>query len=252
MAEERELLRVVSHPVRQRIIRLIGERGRVTFSEIRRETGLSVGVIYHHLHVLRDYLVRDGAAYTFNVRGKLLYKLVREGGVVKGAEGSSYARLLRAVLLRGFAQSAMGEAFFKFASPLPFITSSTGCYFTGYVQVGFFFTKRLEANPALSAVASTILIAATLYAATAPIHKMTLSPALLLACASALTPVSLYPLLTLLVPSWIGGPALVALQLLAALFLTSALVNFGGLRTELAALLVLSLLYANAAALMVV
>lgn len=252
MGENREVLRILSHPARQRIIRLIGERGKVTFSEIRRETGLSVGVIYHHLHVLRDYLERNGSAYTFNVRGRLLYKLLREGRPTVRRSPSLSWRVLRTLLLKGVAESRFGELVFKAAAPAPFAISAAGCFLTGYAQVGFFFSKRISIDPVASAILSTALIAVTLFMAACAAQRMLLNPALLLTCSAALSPLSLYPALTMVLPNAVTPAAFVALQALTALFLTAALVNFGGLRTEVATLVVLASLYANAAALVVI
>ncbi len=50
---------VKTSPARVRILEIIGEKGSVSFTDIKRETGLSTGSIYYHLYYLKDYVARD-------------------------------------------------------------------------------------------------------------------------------------------------------------------------------------------------
>ncbi|MDG6935240.1 MAG: helix-turn-helix transcriptional regulator, partial [Nitrososphaerota archaeon] len=54
-------VRVMGHPVRKRLIELLGEKQSVSFSELREETGLPVGTLYYHLDVLSGLVTQDGS-----------------------------------------------------------------------------------------------------------------------------------------------------------------------------------------------
>ncbi|MEM2955186.1 MAG: hypothetical protein QXM25_00525 [Nitrososphaerales archaeon] len=68
---------ITNSPARVRILEIIGEKGSVSFTEIKRETGLSTGSIYYHLYYLKDFVARDAdRRYTLTEKGKrLLEKL---------------------------------------------------------------------------------------------------------------------------------------------------------------------------------
>ncbi|MGB9659564.1 MAG: DUF7347 domain-containing protein [Nitrososphaerales archaeon] len=68
---------ITNSPARVRILEIIGEKGSVSFTEIKRETGLSTGSIYYHLYYLKDFVARDAdRRYALTEKGKrLLEKL---------------------------------------------------------------------------------------------------------------------------------------------------------------------------------
>jgi DNA-binding MarR family transcriptional regulator len=68
---------ITNSPARVRILEIIGEKGSVSFTEIKRETGLSTGSIYYHLYYLKDYVARDAdRRYSLTDKGRrLLEKL---------------------------------------------------------------------------------------------------------------------------------------------------------------------------------
>jgi hypothetical protein len=67
-------VRVMGHPVRKRLIELLGERQSISFSELREETGLPVGTLYYHLDVLSGLIAQDGAKkYVLTKEGLKFY-----------------------------------------------------------------------------------------------------------------------------------------------------------------------------------
>src|SRR5579884_3075857 len=52
-------VRVLGHPVRKRLIELLGEKQSLSFSQLREETGLPVGTLYYHLDVLSDLIAQN-------------------------------------------------------------------------------------------------------------------------------------------------------------------------------------------------
>jgi len=64
---------ITTSPARVRILEIIGEKGSASFTEIKRETGLSTGSIYYHLYYLKDYVVRDAnRKYSLTEKGRRL------------------------------------------------------------------------------------------------------------------------------------------------------------------------------------
>jgi DNA-binding transcriptional ArsR family regulator len=71
---------LLKDPTRRRIIKMLGDRGKIGFKELKEELKLSVGTIYYHLDMLADFLTQDEQRkYLLNDDGKLLYKLLKTG-----------------------------------------------------------------------------------------------------------------------------------------------------------------------------
>lgn len=70
-------LRILKHPVRKRIIELLGTRENMSFTELKNEMNLPVGTLYYHLDVLRGYVLQDEERrYFLSGDGKKLYGLL--------------------------------------------------------------------------------------------------------------------------------------------------------------------------------
>jgi DNA-binding MarR family transcriptional regulator len=64
---------ITTSPARVRILEIIGGKGSVSFTEIKRETGLSTGSIYYHLYYLKDYVARNAnRKYSLTEKGRRL------------------------------------------------------------------------------------------------------------------------------------------------------------------------------------
>lgn len=75
-----EVYSVFGNPVKRKIIELLAERGALSFSELKRELGTSVGALYYNLDGLKDFVNKDDARrYTLTSKGYALYKAMKEG-----------------------------------------------------------------------------------------------------------------------------------------------------------------------------
>jgi len=71
---------LLREPARRKIIEILGDQGKVSFTELRESLGLGVGTIYYHLDMLSDFLTQDKhRKYLLNDRGRLLYKILKQG-----------------------------------------------------------------------------------------------------------------------------------------------------------------------------
>ncbi len=65
----------LSHPVRRKIIELIGDEGPRTYSQLLEETGLQSGTLNYHLGKLKELLVKDeDGRYSLSHLGVLAYR----------------------------------------------------------------------------------------------------------------------------------------------------------------------------------
>ncbi|MCX8188800.1 MAG: helix-turn-helix domain-containing protein [Nitrososphaeria archaeon] len=75
--EDSKKLRLIKHPIRKRIIELLGQRENMSFTELKNETNLPVGTLYYHLDVLKGYVLQDEERrYFLSKEGRKLYELV--------------------------------------------------------------------------------------------------------------------------------------------------------------------------------
>ena len=73
-----KLYQALAHPVRSRIIRLLAERGKMSFTELRTELKVSVGTLYYNLDQLRGFITQDvDRKYMLTERGKLAYEMLK-------------------------------------------------------------------------------------------------------------------------------------------------------------------------------
>lgn len=75
--EDSKKLRVLKHPVRKRIIELLGSKENMSFTELKNEMNLPVGTLYYHLDVLKGYVLQDEERrYFLSKEGKNLYGML--------------------------------------------------------------------------------------------------------------------------------------------------------------------------------
>ncbi|RLF24887.1 MAG: hypothetical protein DRN15_01235 [Thermoprotei archaeon] len=73
-----KVYQVMGHEVRRGIILYLGEHERASFSELRRNLGISVGTLYYNLDQLRDLVTQDmDKKYRLTEEGKLVYEIVK-------------------------------------------------------------------------------------------------------------------------------------------------------------------------------
>lgn len=80
MKKEKEIIlfNLISHPIRIKIIELLAMNESMSFSELKKELGISTGSIYHHLSVLSNFIIQDEKKrYKLNEEGYRLYKFIK-------------------------------------------------------------------------------------------------------------------------------------------------------------------------------
>ncbi len=107
-SDARRLAKVIGHPVRARIISLLGERGPLGWKELSTQLGVKTGALYHHLDALEGLVVRDQSKkYALTKSGMIVYsrtseahtiEAVRQAAAEIGREGGG-ARLAAALFI---------------------------------------------------------------------------------------------------------------------------------------------------------
>jgi len=93
----------LSNLSRRRIIEVIGGAGKMSFSQIKKETNISTGAIYYHFTRLRDFVeIDDKRRYYLNKNGERLYQQIAKGYVIQGEEvkNTSFPRFMLIPLLK--------------------------------------------------------------------------------------------------------------------------------------------------------
>jgi Helix-turn-helix domain len=86
-ADTRRLAKIVDHPVRSRIITLLGERGPLSWKELSTELGVKTGALYHHLDTLEGLVERDSLKrYTLTKSGGIVYSRVSESHTIDSVQ----------------------------------------------------------------------------------------------------------------------------------------------------------------------
>jgi hypothetical protein len=98
----------LSNPSRRRIIEVIGSAGKMSFSQIKKETNISTGAIYYHLTRLRDFVeVDEKRRYYLNKNGEKLCQQITSGYSIQKKEGetTSFPRFMLTPLVRNMTKS---------------------------------------------------------------------------------------------------------------------------------------------------
>ncbi len=104
-ADARKLAKVIDHPIRWRIIELLGDRGPLGWKELSADVGVRTGALYHHLDTLEGLVGRDPSKkYFLTKSGRIVYERTSQSHTIEAIrqavtemkqEGSS-RRFLRA------------------------------------------------------------------------------------------------------------------------------------------------------------
>ena len=74
---------ILGSPVKRKLITVLAERGPLSFTELKRELGVSVGALYYNLDSLRGFVIRDEARrYCLSEKGFALYEAMKKSGEV--------------------------------------------------------------------------------------------------------------------------------------------------------------------------
>ena len=86
-ADARRLAKVIDHPVRAKIISLLGERGQLGWKELSTELGVKTGALYHHLDTLEGLVERDASKkYSLTKSGKIVYSRTSESHTIESVQ----------------------------------------------------------------------------------------------------------------------------------------------------------------------
>jgi hypothetical protein len=113
---------ILSHPMRRDIIRLLGEKEVMGFTELRGILNTSVGTLYYHFDVLGNLIAQDkNRKYRLTDRGRLAYRtlLGEKGGEELKAGLTATPGSARAILLNLFVPR--GLFVYLYSSPLRFM-----------------------------------------------------------------------------------------------------------------------------------
>lgn len=118
-AETRRLARVLDHPVRARIIELLGGQGPLGWKALSLELGVKTGALYHHLDALEGLVERDSSKkYSLTKSGRVVYARVSQSHTIESLHKAALD--LREA---GRAQRVMGSVFAP-RSVLTWLTST--------------------------------------------------------------------------------------------------------------------------------
>ena len=112
---------ILSHPMRREIIRILGEKELVGFTELREMLNTSIGTLYYHFDVLGDLIAQDKRRkYRLTNKGVAVYKtLTGEKGEELKAEPTAAPGSARAFLISLF--TPRGLFTYLYSSPLRFV-----------------------------------------------------------------------------------------------------------------------------------
>jgi DNA-binding transcriptional ArsR family regulator len=86
-AEARKLAKVIDHPIRGRIINLLGDKGPLGWKELSTELGVKTGALYHHLDTLEGLVERDSSKkYSLTKSGRIVYTRTSESHTVDAVQ----------------------------------------------------------------------------------------------------------------------------------------------------------------------
>ena len=116
-SDTRKLAKVVEHPVRARIIELLGERGPMGWKDLSTELGVKTGALYHHLDTLEGLVERDSTKkYYLSKSGRIVFSKTSDSHTIEAVQ-SAAAELRR--------EGASGRLMVSFLAPRSLVGSIT-------------------------------------------------------------------------------------------------------------------------------
>lgn len=96
---------ILGHPLRRRLIKILGDVGRASFTDLKSTLNVSVGTLYYNLDLLEDLVTQDrGKRYVLTPKGEIAYRLLVESEeklISLGLEAEKRASWFR-LLSKGF------------------------------------------------------------------------------------------------------------------------------------------------------
>ncbi|HEV2227265.1 MAG TPA: ArsR family transcriptional regulator [Nitrososphaerales archaeon] len=86
-ADARRLAKVIDHPIRSRIIDLLGQKGPLGWKELSTELGVKTGALYHHLDTLEGLVERDSSKkYSLTKSGRIVFSRTSESHTIAAVQ----------------------------------------------------------------------------------------------------------------------------------------------------------------------
>ncbi len=91
LANER-IVKVLDHPVRRRIIELLGARGPLQWKDLAKELGMATGALYYHLDTLEGLVVRDSTKkYALTKPGQEVFAYIQLNPLITSVQNASFS-----------------------------------------------------------------------------------------------------------------------------------------------------------------
>jgi len=241
-------------PARRKIIEILGAQEKIGFKELKEMLGLGVGTVYYHLDMLSGFLAQDKQRkYGLNDRGRMLYKILKEGNVPPTLEISeAFSHRLGRWLF-------LSPVFAKTVKPLRFLPAAVailllGAFGAAYTKLDsalfFYFPYSAHGSTGIIALFIFNWIGLFLFAELSIylLYRRVGNDLQLFACVGiAAFPIAIFPYIYLFVSDTIVQYVLFILQIWS-LLLTSAAFCFGkGIRLDKAIVISLTAMYLNIA-----
>ena len=241
-------------PARRKIVEILGAQEKIGFKELREILGLGVGTVYYHLDMLSDFLRQDKQRkYKLNDRGKMLYRILKEGTVpptLEISEAFSH-RLARWLFL--------SPVFARTVKPLRFLPVSIvilliGALGSAHVKLDsalfFYFPYSTYGPTGIVALYVFNWIGLFLFAElfTFLFYKRVGNDLQLFTCLGLATfPISIFPYIYLFTSDVVSQYILFVLQIWSLLLVSAALCFGKGIRLDKAIVVSLTTMYLNIA-----
>ena len=119
---EVQVFKSLSHQIRRDIIRFVGEKGRVTFTEVKNALKISdSSSLSYHLSGLAPLLAQEDSFYLLNDLGKHAYRLIL-GTTSVGSESRLRRGLRYAIVANALLWAAANVAIYEFEGTPHFMT----------------------------------------------------------------------------------------------------------------------------------
>jgi hypothetical protein len=119
-ADARRLAKVIDHPIRARIIDLLGEKGPLGWKELSTELGVKTGALYHHIDTLEGLVERDSSKkYSLTKSGRIVHSRTSESHTIAAVQKAALE------MRREGAGRRLAVSIFVPRTLLSYLTSST-------------------------------------------------------------------------------------------------------------------------------
>lgn len=160
LSAEQSFYEALNHEVRRRMLRMIGEKGGVTFTEFKKAIDIGTGTLYHHLNILSPLVIQgEGKKYKLSKLGEFTLQFMRDNvPYITGMQGEgpgerlarpSLASRVRGVpghLAAGFARLFQGPRRAPYVLLLPVAMFACSALL-GFQSLLFFFSRRFAFGP---------------------------------------------------------------------------------------------------------